>query len=119
MTVKEARNQHLSYTGMSFHSWDREKKEFYKNKVKEIRNNYNIRIVLVNESDSWCSYYADENYNLIGFQSEESLQRAIEDIDVRRKVLYEKYLKDLEELNNKHEENLKRLEKIKAIKKNK
>lgn len=118
MTVKEARNQNLSYTGMSFHSWDREKREHYKNRVKEIRNNYNIRIVLVNESNSWCSYYADENYSLIAYKNEETLQKAIDNIDTKRKELYEKYLKDLESLNNRHEENLKQLEKIKAIKKN-
>ena len=91
MTKKEVREQHLSYTGMSFHSWDREKREFYKNKVKEIKSIYNVRLVLVNEKDGWCSYYGDENYSLIAYKNEEVLQKAINDIDVRRKVLYEKY----------------------------
>lgn len=34
MTEKEARKQNLIYTGMSFHSWDKEKREYYKNRVK-------------------------------------------------------------------------------------
>ena len=38
MTKKEAREQNLYYTGMSFNSWDREKREYYKNRVKEINN---------------------------------------------------------------------------------
>ena len=49
MTKKEAREQNLYYTGMSFNSWDREKREYYKNRVKEIKSIYNVRLVLVNE----------------------------------------------------------------------
>lgn len=117
MTEKEARNQNLSYTGMSFHSWDMEKKEYYKNKVKKIKSIYNVRIVLVNESSSWCSYYADENYHLLCGNKEEYLEKEINNIDKKREELYEKYLKDLESLNNEHKENLEKLKKIKAIRK--
>lgn len=117
MTEKEARKQNLIYTGMSFHSWDREKREYYKNRVKEIKSIYNVRIVLVNDSVSWCSYYADENYDLIRGNKEEHLEKEINNIDTKRKELYEKYLKDLESLNNRHEENLETLKKIKAIRK--
>lgn len=117
MTKKEAREQHLSYTGMSFNSWDIEKKEYYKNRVKEIKSIYNVRLVLVNEHDGWCSYYGDSNYDLIAHHNEEYLEKEINNIDKKREELYEKYLKDLESLNNRHEENLETLKKIKAIRK--
>ena len=117
MTKKEARQQNLYYTWMSFNSWDREKREYYKNRVKEIKSIYNVRLVLVNESSDWCSYYGDSNYDLIKYHSEEYLEKEINNIDTKRKELYEKYLKDLESLNNRHEENLETLKKIKAIRK--
>lgn len=117
MTKKEAREQHLYYTGMSFNSWDIEKREYYKNRVKEIKSIYNVRLVLVNESNSWCSYYGDSNYDLIAHNNEEYLEKEINNIDKKREELYEKYLKDLASLNNKHDENIETLIKIRALRK--
>lgn len=117
MTKREAMNQGLTYTGMSYRNWDQESKEHCKARAQELRKTYGIRLVLVGDEPGWVSYYADHNYFLVAHNNEDVIRNRVNSIEQQREKLYNEYMKKLEELNKGYEEDLEKLNKIESLKK--
>lgn len=115
MTEKQAREEHLYFTGMWVANWDREKAEQYKQRAAELRKKYGIRLVQVKDGNGW-SYYADENYDLVAHDKETTLKNRIDRIEERRKAINDKWQKELAELEECFEKEKEDYAKIQELK---
>lgn len=98
MTEREALNQGLRYTGMSWRVFDTSKGEHYKKRVAELKKQYNCRAVIVRDRDGWNSYYGDDNFCAVQYDSPETCQRMIDTRDEKMAKLKEEYESKVAEL---------------------
>lgn len=108
MTEREAINQGLHYTGISWPDWNTAEKEKAKNRVAAIKAKYKVRAVIVKENNGWSSYYGDAAFRKVQYTTTDSVQAKINAVPATLKKLEEDY-------RNKVSETMEELEKLKAL----
>lgn len=115
MNERQAMAQGLHYTGMSFDRWDTRRANDYANDVKEFKKKYNVRLVKVSQSNGFYSYYGDDNFMVVQYNTIENLQARLDRIPDRIAKARQAFDDALAEIEKDRQATIEKMNKVKEI----